>query len=115
MNVDLDKLMEGLNQAENLVDQVYHYAMESGNAELQSIMNSAGTGINDGRNILDDIKIKHEKKLSNNELLQKLQLAQQLLSDVYYDACESGNSEIESNMSVADSCINDAMGMLETK
>lgn len=114
MNVDLDKLVEGLNQAENLVDQVYHYAMESGNAELQSIMNAVGNGINDGHNELYALQ-KAKMGMSKEEIMSKLNLAQQLLSDVYHDACEKSNSEIESNMSVADDCINNAMSMLETK
>ena len=109
---NLEDMMNGLRQAENLVDQVYHYAIESGNAELQSIMNSAGTGINDGYNELSEL-LKAKMGMSKEEIMSKLNLAQQLLSDVYHDACEKGNSEIESNMSVADSCINDVMGMVE--
>ena len=48
-----------------------------------------------------------------NALQAKLHNAQKLLSDVYHYACEEGNSEIESQMSCADSCIIDAIECLE--
>ena len=40
---------------------------------------------------------------------EKLKQAQDLLSDVYHFACENGLKEIESQMSVADGCIIDAL------
>ena len=106
---DLEKLKQGLQQAENLVDSVYHYAMKTGNNELRELMNSAGTACNDGRNMLP------KSGMSKDEIMSKLDLAKQLLSDVYYDACVNGNSEIESEMSAADSCICEAMERLELK
>jgi len=58
--------------------------------------------------------------MTNLELRTKLQAAQLLLSDVYHWASEqeSGlnrtrNPEIERQMSVADSCIIDALNELE--
>jgi len=62
--------------------------------------------------------------MTNSELKQKLEQAQELLSDVYHWASTpmtnglqvlplSTNSEIESLMSVADSCISDALSELE--
>ena len=48
-----------------------------------------------------------------NVMQDKLHQAQMLLADVYAFACEDGNSEIESQMSVADSCIIDAIECLE--
>lgn len=44
---------------------------------------------------------------------EKLEIAQGLLSSVYHAACDAGDSEIESQMSMADSCIIDAMSKLE--
>ena len=46
-------------------------------------------------------------------LQEKLHQAQMLLSDVYAYACEEGISEIESQMSVADGCVIDAIEYLE--
>ena len=109
---NLEDMMNGLRQAENLVDTVYHYAMETENDELRRTMNAVGNGINDGYNELSAL-LKDKMGMSKEEIMSKLNLAQQLLSDVYHDACEKGNSEIESQMSVADSCINDVMGSLE--
>ena len=109
---NLEEMMNGLIVAENLVDTVYHYAMETENDELRRTMNAVGTGINDGHNELYKL-LKAKMGMSKEEIMSKLNLAQQLLSDVYHDACEKGNSEIESQMSVADSCINDVMGSLE--
>jgi len=105
--IDINKMFTYLEQAESLVDSVYHYAIETGNSELQELMHMAGTACNDGRNMLP------KPGMSKDEIMSKLDLAQQLLSDVYHDACEKGNSEIESQMSCADSCIGEAMDRLE--
>jgi hypothetical protein len=101
--IDINKMFAYLEQAESLIDSVYHYAMETGNSELRELMNVAGIACNDGRNMLP------EPGMSKEEMMEKLEIAQGLLSSVYHDACEKGNSEIESNMSVADSCIIDVM------
>lgn len=56
------------------------------------------------------------EKESISEILstkEKLGLAQELLSDVYYTAGESGDNTLESLMSVADSCIGEALDWLE--
>ena len=105
--IDINKIFAYLEQAESLIDSVYHYAMETGNSELRELMNMAGTACNDGRNMLP------EPGMSKEEMMEKLEIAQGLLSDVYHDACEKGNSEIESQMSCADSCIGEAMDRLE--
>ena len=57
--------------------------------------------------------------MTNRELLDKLNEAQSLLSDVYAWASErettfAVNSEVERLMSVADSCILDAIDVLES-
>jgi hypothetical protein len=46
-------------------------------------------------------------------MLDKLEQAQNLLSDVYHEACEAGLTEIESQMSCADSCICEALSQLD--
>ena len=46
------------------------------------------------------------------ELIEKLKQAQDLLSDVYHYACENGLQDLESQMSVADGCIIDALESL---
>jgi len=51
-------------------------------------------------------------QLTNNELLDKLKQAQDLLSDVYHFACEIDNAELMGQMSCADSCIIDAFDIL---
>ena len=49
------------------------------------------------------------KTLAGMEIFDKLNKAQDLLSDIYHFACETGNKELESLMSVADSCIIEAI------
>jgi hypothetical protein len=46
-------------------------------------------------------------------MIDKLEQAQLLLSDVYHEATEAGLSNVESLMSCADSCIGEALGDLE--
>lgn len=48
-------------------------------------------------------------------LIQKLMDAQDLLSDVYHNAIDVNNNQVESLMSVADSCINEAIDALTIK
>lgn len=50
--------------------------------------------------------------MTNLELIEKLQQAQQLLSDVYHHACQKSNMNLESLMSVADTCICEAFDCL---
>ena len=45
-------------------------------------------------------------------LKEKLEQAQSLLSDVYHYACEHGLSDVQTQMSVADGCIIDALDSL---
>lgn len=46
-------------------------------------------------------------------MLDKLEQAQLLLSDVYHEACDAGLTEVESQMSCADSCIGEAISALD--
>jgi len=50
--------------------------------------------------------------MTNSELLNKLYEAQNLLSDVYHYACETGNSSLEDEMSCADDCIIEAISLI---
>jgi len=51
--------------------------------------------------------------MTHTELLEKLEIAQDLLSDVYHWACKEKKEDIESLMSVADGCVCQAMGELD--
>ena len=46
-------------------------------------------------------------------MIDKLDQAQSLLADVYHEACEAGLTEIEDQMSCADSCIGEALSQLD--
>ena len=54
-----------------------------------------------------------DKGITDWELLEKLEIAQDLLSDVYHWACIEKKENIESLMSVADGCICQALGELD--
>jgi hypothetical protein len=47
------------------------------------------------------------------EQTEKLKKAQQLISDVYYDAGKCGATETEKALSVADSCISEALDFFD--
>ena len=51
--------------------------------------------------------------MTRDEMYSKLEQAQQLLSDVYHFACENGLTALESQTSVADSCIIEAFDEIE--
>jgi hypothetical protein len=94
-----------LADAEAFVDRVYHFAMEQGSGanELRSDMNHAGNIINNAYGLLDKLGMPRE------EMLKKLELAQSLLSDVYHGSCDCSDTNLESLMSSADSCIIEAI------
>lgn len=50
--------------------------------------------------------------MTNQELIEKLNTAQALLSDVYHYACENKVDEIERLMSCADDCIIESFNYL---
>ena len=56
---------------------------------------------------------KEEVTFDRESMIAKLEEAQALLSDVYHEACEAGLTEIESQMSCADSCICEALSELD--
>lgn len=47
--------------------------------------------------------------MSNTEMIEKLNQAQKLLSDVYHFAFETNDVQLENLMSAADSCIIEAI------
>ena len=57
---------------------------------------------------------KEEVTFDREGMIEKLEQAQLLLSDVYHEACDAGLTEIESQMSCADSCIGEAISALDT-
>jgi hypothetical protein len=94
-----------LGDAEAFVDRVYHFAMEKGSVadELRSDLNAAGNLINNAYGLLDKLG------MSKKQMLEKLETAQGLLSSVYHEACDSDDTNLESLMSAADSCVLEAM------
>jgi|LakMenE18May11ns_1017448.scaffolds.fasta_scaffold9423305_2 hypothetical protein len=56
---------------------------------------------------------KEEVTFDRDGMIANLEAAQQYLSDVYHEACEAGLTEIESQMSCADSCICEALNELD--
>ena len=107
---EIKRMKAYLVEAEAFVDTVYHFAQEKEGSvadELRMNMNHIANVLGDGRDLLD--KMGMPKK----EMIEKLEIAQGLLSSVYHDACDFGDSEIETAMSIADGCINDAMSKLE--
>jgi len=94
-----------LADAEAFVDRVYHFAMEQGSVadQLRSDLNAAGNIINNAYGLLDKLGMPKE------EMLEKLQLAQGLLSSVYHGSCDCSDTNLESLMSAADSCIIEAI------
>lgn len=53
-----------------------------------------------------------EPSYDREGMISKLDHAQGLLSDVYHEAIKAGLTEIESQMSCADSCIGEALNVL---
>jgi hypothetical protein len=51
--------------------------------------------------------------MTDQEIVAKLQQAQDLLSDVYHHACQTGDTLLESFMSSADTCIVESLNHLE--
>jgi hypothetical protein len=110
MNERIKVMKAYLGDAEAFVDRVYHFAMEQGSVadELRSDMNAAGNLINNAYGLLDKLG------MSKEDMLEKLQTAQGLLSSVYHEACDSDYPNLESLMSAADSCISEAMDSINT-
>jgi len=90
---------------------------------LNRIVKRYGMVIEEQENIIKDLRIRNlklsetwkppEPSYDRDGMIDKLDQAQNLLSDVYHEACEAGLTEIESQMSCADSCIGEALSQLD--
>lgn len=90
---------------------------------LKNIVKRYGMVIEEQENIIKDLRIRNlklietwkppEPSYDREGMIAKLDHAQGLLSDVYHEACEAGLTEIESQMSCADSCICEALSELD--
>jgi GTPase involved in cell partitioning and DNA repair len=65
-------------------------------------------------NLQDRLESKEEESYDRDGMIEKLEEAQALLSDVYHEAIEAGLTDIEGLMSAADSCVNEALDALTT-
>jgi GTPase involved in cell partitioning and DNA repair len=63
-------------------------------------------------NLQDRLESKEEESYDRDGMIEKLEEAQALLSDVYHEAIEAGLTDIEGLMSAADSCVNEALDAL---
>jgi hypothetical protein len=90
---------------------------------LNRIVKRYGMVIEEQENIIKDLRIRNlklsetwkpqEPSYDREGMIAKLDHAQGLLSDVYHEAIEAGLTEIESQMSCADSCICEALSQLD--
>ena len=90
---------------------------------LKNIVKRYGMVIEEQENIIKDLRFRNlklsetwkppEPSYDRDGMITKLNHAQGLLSDVYHEACEAGLTEIESQMSCADSCICEALSELD--
>ena len=90
---------------------------------LNRIVKRYGMVIEEQENIIKDLRFRNlklsetwkppEPSYDRDGMITKLNHAQGLLSDVYQEACEAGLTEIEDQMSCADSCICEALSQLD--
>jgi len=90
---------------------------------LNRIVKRYGMVIEEQENTIKDLRFRNlklsetwkppEPSYDRDGMIDKLDQAQNLLSDVYHEACEAGLTEIESQMSCADSCIGEALSQLD--
>ena len=90
---------------------------------LKNIVKRYGMVMEEQENIIKDLRFRNlklsetwkppEPSYDRDGMITKLNHAQGLLSDVYHEACEAGLTEIESQMSCADSCICEALSELD--
>jgi len=90
---------------------------------LKNIVKRYGMVMEEQENIIKDLRFRNlklsetwkppEPSYDREGMIDKLDHAQGLLSDVYHEACEAGLTEIESQMSCADSCICEALSELD--
>tara|TARA_R110000868_G_scaffold255245_3_gene511833 strand:+ start:3791 stop:4102 length:312 start_codon:yes stop_codon:yes gene_type:complete len=90
---------------------------------LKNIVKRYSKIIGEQEDIIKDLRVRmfklsqtwkpSEPSYDREGMIAKLDHAQGLLSDVYHEACEAGLTEIESQMSCADSCICEALSELD--
>jgi len=90
---------------------------------LKNIVKRYGMVIEEQENIIKDLRIRNfqlietwtppKPSYDREGMIDKLDQAQNLLSDVYHEACEAGLTEVEDQMSCADSCIGEALSQLD--
>ena len=90
---------------------------------LNRIVKRYGMVIEEQENIIKDLRFRNlklsetwkppEPSYDRDGMITKLNHAQGLLSDVYHEAIEAGLTEVESQMSCADSCICEALSELD--
>ena len=90
---------------------------------LKNIVKRYGMVIEEQENIIKDLRFRNLKlsetwkppkpSYDREGMIAKLDHAQGLLSDVYHEACEAGLTEVEDQMSCADSCIGEALSELD--
>lgn len=100
-----DLLMEMINR------QNYLNSLRMGDPYYKQAIQSLMRSMEAIDEYVDEIKEKEKTEFDMTHS-QKLALAQDMLSDVYHDACLMGNNQLESLMSVADSCITEAMDLV---
>ena len=79
-----------------------------------SIIESQKRTIQDLRDQLDSLSASTEE-VDVDSLVADLEQAQDCLSEVYHVACEAGLVRIEDLMSCADSCISEAIDVLQNR
>jgi|694.fasta_scaffold113966_2 hypothetical protein len=79
-----------------------------------SVIESQKITIEDLRAQLDSLKAS-KKEVDVDSMIAELEQAQDCLSNVYHVACDAGLSRVEDLMSCADSCISEAMDVLQNR
>ena len=79
-----------------------------------SVIESQKRTIQDLRDQLDSLSVSTEE-VDVDSLVADLEQAQDCLSEVYHVACDAGLSRIEDLMSCADSCISEAIDVLQNR
>jgi Zn-dependent oligopeptidase len=79
-----------------------------------SVIESQKITIEDLRAQLDSLKAS-KKEVDVDSMIADLEQAQDCLSEVYGVACDAGLSRVEDLMSCADSCISEAMDVLQNR
>jgi Zn-dependent oligopeptidase len=79
-----------------------------------SVIESQKITIEDLRAQLDSLKAS-KKEVDVDSMIAELEQAQDCLSNVYHVACDAGLDQVENLMSCADSCISEAIDVLQNR